>query len=126
MKEPLKNGTTDFISRTSTDSTFAYTLKKNTSTSKKVTYTTENDEQIQLAIMYFPGWELRLDGSDFPISYNSNGFINATIPAGSHTLDIIFTDTPLRIAGNTLTVITLLFVLITFSVQYIRGKRFVI
>jgi len=125
LKTPIRDSPIGLISRSNSENIFTSSVNKNTSTAKKITYTTDRPDKIQLAIMYFPGWELKLDGSPHPFTYD-NGLINTTVPAGTHTLDAVFTDTPIRIFGNTLTITTFLFVLTAFSLQYFRGKRFVI
>jgi hypothetical protein len=50
---------------------------------------------------YFPGWILSLDGREIPASVDTeSGFMQATIPAGRHTLDARLTDTPIRRWSN--------------------------
>lgn len=46
---------------------------------------------------YFPGWQVWVDGVPQPITPSEPyGFIQFTVPAGSHTAEIAFTRTPVR------------------------------
>lgn len=50
---------------------------------------------------YFPGWTLALDGRAIPaVVQPDSGFMEATVPAGRHTLDARLTDTPIRRWSN--------------------------
>ena len=79
--------------------------------------------KIQLHTIYFPGWELEIDGqksqviTDFK---NLEGIIIANVPQGSHLLSLKFTETPLRKTANLLTAASLLLLL---SVPLLRRER---
>src|SRR5258708_2795961 len=48
---------------------------------------------------YFPGWKVLVDGVDTPIQFqdqNYRGWITYNVPAGAHTIKILFGDTKLR------------------------------
>jgi len=58
---------------------------------------------------YFPGWRTTIDGKQTTIDQDkAKGLIHFTVPAGSHAVVTQFTQwTPSRIAGNTLSVLSL-------------------
>ncbi len=49
-------------------------------------YTAPADVTASIAVVYFPGWELRIDGrkQDDNISVSDNGLVNVKLPRGSH------------------------------------------
>lgn len=52
--------------------------------------------------LYFPGWIALIDGKEVPISYLSDGIIRISVPQGIHSINVRFTDTAARTAGNIL------------------------
>lgn len=49
---------------------------------------------------YFPGWVASVDGEPVPIEpAKPDGLITVWVPAGRHTLELAFRDTPVRQAG---------------------------
>lgn len=79
--------------------------------------------KVQLHTIYFPGWELEIDGqksqpvTDFK---NLEGIIIADVPQGSHLLSLKFTETSLRRRANLLTAASLLLLL---SVLILRREK---
>jgi hypothetical protein len=97
-------------------------------TYRKYTYTATGDKNIEVytGIMYFPGWETYIDGKRGEVTYKENGILTAVVPPGSHTLEIKFTDTPLRKVANMTSLLTVIFLGALFVVQYVKGKKFVL
>jgi hypothetical protein len=65
------------------------------------TYTAPADVTATIAVVYFPGWELRVDGQKQSnrITTSDIGLVNLQLPAGSHTADLKYTISPIgRIA----------------------------
>ncbi len=56
---------------------------------------------VSFPVAYFPGWRAYL-GQDEEISITPdvNGMISSTISEGSHTVRLVFTRTPVRVAGE--------------------------
>ena len=82
-----------------------------------------DSSQIRLNILYFPGWHIFLDGkelvrgSEFSVNQgralrddevDDSDLILVKIPPGTHELVAIFSETPLRTAGNLVTIFSLL------------------
>jgi len=58
---------------------------------------------------YFPGWRAWIDGDPVEISpADPSGLIEFDMPAGQHTVVIRFGETPLRLAADALSVLSLL------------------
>ncbi|MEK7060608.1 MAG: 6-pyruvoyl-tetrahydropterin synthase-related protein [Patescibacteria group bacterium] len=53
--------------------------------------------------LYFPNWEVFVDKTPVPIEFqnpNYRGLLTFDVPAGDHAVDVVFTDTKLRILAN--------------------------
>ena len=64
-------------------------------------YTAPADVIATIAVVYFPGWELTIDGQKQPnrISISDVGLVNLQLPTGSHTAELKYTISPIgRIA----------------------------
>lgn len=73
--------------------------------------TYESDEVVPAVfnIFAFPGWRAWIDNRPLELSSTDpNGLISATLPAGNHTLELKFTDTPLRLAAKLISQVSLL------------------
>jgi hypothetical protein len=66
-------------------------------------YTALSDVTAQIAVVYFPGWELRIDGQKQPdkISMSDKGLVNLNLPGGAHSAELRYGLSPIgRVAGN--------------------------
>lgn len=65
------------------------------------------DMEVTEETAYFPGWKAYVDNAEVPIEYwKADGLIRFTVPAGTHTIETIFTqETVARMVGNTLSVL---------------------
>jgi hypothetical protein len=65
--------------------------------------------QARFFTFYFPGWTAFVDGQPVEILIEpDSGLVSVPVPAGSHELRLRFRDTPLRLASNAVTALTLL------------------
>lgn len=82
------------------------------------------DAAVQIPITFFPGWEVIKEGKAIP-SYPSGklGLISINLPQGKHIIGGRFRNTPVRFAGNAITVFSFLFL---FSILILseNDKRF--
>ncbi|MCL4397677.1 6-pyruvoyl-tetrahydropterin synthase-related protein [Patescibacteria group bacterium] len=62
---------------------------------------------IRVNQIYFPGWEVFVDGKKTPISYADNGLIEIAVTPGSHNIKAEFTETPLRTAADIVSLLSL-------------------
>jgi hypothetical protein len=75
---------------------------------------------INLPIVYFPNWELKIDNQKSSYQIEPNlGLIQITLPQGEHQILLNFVNTPLRNAANCLSLLTFA----SFIILIIREKR---
>lgn len=56
---------------------------------------------------YFPGWQVRLDGALTPtLPDGPHGLLAVEVPAGKHTLEVRFGETPLRRAADAISLVS--------------------
>lgn len=65
-------------------------------------------QTVTFASHIFPGWQARLDGVPLAVSADENGRLQIVVPAGSHTLAVQFSRTPIRRLADLLSVAGLL------------------
>ena len=74
-----------------------------------------SDESIIVApITYFPGWKVLANENNINLEKPSDqGLIRFRLPRGNYQIKFEFTDTPVRIVGNLISLASLFFMLIT-------------
>lgn len=78
---------------------------------------------LPLAVLYFPGWQATLDGVPLELApLPGSGLASAVVPAGEHTVELWFADTPLRQAAAALSWLGLL-ALAALSARVLLGRR---
>jgi hypothetical protein len=68
---------------------------------------------------YFPGWTVLVDKKQANIT-SKNGLMAFSLPAGYHSVEALFTDTPLRKIANSITLVSLI---VFFGTIVLLGKR---
>jgi hypothetical protein len=66
-------------------------------------YTAPQDVTVQIAVIYFPGWQLTIDGQkqNGRLGMNDKGLVRVKLPLGSHTAELKYTLSPIgRVARN--------------------------
>ncbi|MFA6518448.1 MAG: hypothetical protein WCV93_02225 [Candidatus Shapirobacteria bacterium] len=85
-------------------------------TSNQINFTSNFDKPTltELPLVYFPGWKATINLRPASIIVNPDlGQINLDIPAGKNQINLTFADTPIRKAGNIISLGTLVIILIT-------------
>ncbi len=85
---------------------------------KKISFSADNAKNslIQVNTIYWPGWNAFIDGKKTDIRYNnSGGVIQFSIPSGKHTVEVVFSETPIRIFGDFITILSLLILIVIIS-----------
>lgn len=60
---------------------------------------------------YFPGWQAAVDGEPAPIGpVSERGLIGVSLPAGRHRLQLRFRETPIRLAADILSALSLILI----------------
>ena len=67
---------------------------------------------LQFNGVYYPGWTVKVDGRETSIDYNTNGLIRFFVDKGSHNVNIYFTETPLRLFSDIVSLISLIAIVI--------------
>ena len=79
--------------------------------SQKTSFTLEatKESELQLNTVYFPGWQLTINGQPAPIDYhNSQGVIRFKVPSGQSQILVEFKETPVRQAADLISLLALL------------------
>lgn len=93
---------------TTTDPSTRVDTNYNLTHKKRFTIETPTEITFQLNTFYFPGWQARLNGDRITINTdNPFKLIQLDVPAGTHQLNVEFSNTPVRTVGNTFSAITL-------------------
>jgi hypothetical protein len=73
-----------------------------------ITVETPESFRARYLAFYFPGWQVRIDGKAIPVAPSGpDGLIGFEVPSGRHTITIRFTETPLRLVADLVSVLTL-------------------
>lgn len=100
------------------------TITNITATNTRIAFKSENEDTtlLQINTVYWPGWHARINGKEREISYdNPKGVMTLQIPRGKSSVELVFSETPIRNVGNGITVISLLFLL--YFVHKRRNKK---
>ena len=80
-----------------------------------------SNSRIEMPITYFPGWEVRANGSKLNLSEPSiQGLITFDLPKGEYEINIDFKNTLVRSVGNIVSLTSLIFIVILS----LRGRLF--
>lgn len=69
--------------------------------------TATTNVKLRINRVYFPGWNVFVDGNPAAIEYQKEGFLDITVPAGSHQVNYVFRETPVRLAADLITLVSL-------------------
>ncbi len=72
--------------------------------------------------MYFPGLEAYVDGVKTLIDYQTSGFVELNVSPGSHIVTTHFTETPVRLFADLLTVLGIIFIIISWFSKTVFPK----
>lgn len=88
--------------------------------STKHEYETNSEEKIQIRenTLYFPGWELLIDGVKREIEFqdpHNRGVMTFNVPKGNHRIILEFGETKLRLVSNLISMFSLIFILVLLT-----------
>lgn len=78
-----------------------------TATNISFTFETGRPVTLKLNRLYFPGWEVRVNGKNVPVGYGSDGNMFINLTPGKFIIDAHLKETPLRLFSDLLTLISL-------------------
>jgi hypothetical protein len=71
--------------------------------------TSQSDSFLRFATFYFPGWEVRIDGTPQEIYPSTNlGLLTVDLPAGEHEVELVWRGTTLQQWAGTISLVTVL------------------
>ncbi|MCX6791900.1 MAG: 6-pyruvoyl-tetrahydropterin synthase-related protein [Candidatus Gottesmanbacteria bacterium] len=73
---------------------------------KEFTVFMDKDGNVTVNTLYFPGWIASVDGKEVPINYRKDGIIRMSVPQGSHAIRVRFSDTPVRMTGTIISIVS--------------------
>lgn len=79
------------------------------------------DSRIRVNTIYYPGWKAFIDGNKTQVSFNNkSGVMDLFVPKFSRKVELIYTETPLRLFANNVSliafIITLILILFKFRI----------
>lgn len=79
----------------------------------------EKDTQVEVNSIYFPGWQVKVDGKPVSIDYqNQYGLINFKLPKGEHDVIIKYTRTPVHLASEIVSILALVITGVYFFLSW--------
>jgi uncharacterized membrane protein len=73
--------------------------------------------QIRENTLYFPGWTVLVDGKNIPVEFqdaHSRGIMTFWVDRGIHTISVNFTETKLRLISDTISLVSLFFLVLMY------------
>jgi hypothetical protein len=89
--------------------------------SKQIMFSVDSQTPTRIMIntIYYPGWKIYIDQVSTKILYDNDlGVMQIVLPAGHHLIVGNFTETPLRLTSDIISLLSLLIVLILFKKKY--------
>lgn len=97
---------------------------ENLSQTKTYKIQAETPGKIVINTFNFPGWEAYIDGQKTTIfDKNRLKLITIQIPKGNHTLIVQFSNTPIRLFGNYITVLTIFSLIVVILLKRKRNNN---
>jgi hypothetical protein len=94
----------------------------------KLTFAASSKNGLQILdnTVYFPGWQVTVNGRKVPIQFqdmNHRGLITFYLPGGKYTVIAKFTETPLRLLSDIISVVSLVLVVSILFIESRKEKR---
>jgi len=81
----------------------------------------DTETQVRINTIYWPGWQITVDGKLSKISYNNpKGLMELAVPKGKHYVEISFEETPLRLFSDGISLFSLFALL---SIAFVKKKK---
>jgi hypothetical protein len=99
------------------------TQYRHVGTSYTYEYSAPHDVPAKMALFYFPGWEVRVDGSPRPALQAPDGLVALSFPAGTHTLELNYVLSPIGKTSRAISIGAWLVWLTTCGFSFYRSRR---
>ena len=84
-----------------------------------------SSSQIKINTLYFPGWQIWVDKQEITIDYrNPEGLIKFNVKPGDHQIIVAFSETPVRLIADIISILSGIMVLFLLIVPKIRHAEF--
>lgn len=83
--------------------------------SKKISFniSSQTESKIRVNTIYYPGWKALIDNKESIIAYNNDqGLMELSVPKGNHNISFYFSETPLRLFADIISVLSIIFLLL--------------
>jgi len=90
------------------------------SKSHKFYINSKNKTRILDNTVYFPGWQVFVDGQKTPIEFqdiNHRGLITFSVPKGVHNIEIVFRESAIRLFSNMVSLFSIVGIFLIFVVR---------
>lgn len=97
-------------------------IKKLINTGNKINFNITVKEKTLLSIntIYYPGWIVKINGDETAINYNNEmGLIQFNVDKGEYSVEVYFSETPIRLFSN---IFSLVFLIILCLTSIFRHK----
>ncbi len=99
-----------------------FKILKNSSNKVLAEVNTETSGHVSINNIYYPGWEIKVNGIKTNI-FDYYGFLGINVPRGFSKIEAKFTETPLRKAGNIITLVSMLFLFYKVFRSFKKKKK---
>lgn len=83
------------------------TVQAQTPLSVRVVGDIKKDAVVRVNRLYFPGWVVLIDKNKQPIDYKEDGTISFQVSKGVRTVEVLFTETPVRVGADLISIASL-------------------
>lgn len=86
--------------------------------SKKISFNinSQSGEKVRINTIYYPGWKASVDNKESIITYdNDQGVMELSVPKGNHNITLSFSETPLRLLADIISILSFLVLIIIFK-----------
>lgn len=93
---------------------------------KKISFAIDSNENtlVQINTIYWPGWNAFIGGKKTDIRYNNKGgLIQFSVPSGQHHIIVEFMETPLRLTGDIVSIISFILLIYVTSASLSFPRR---
>jgi hypothetical protein len=85
--------------------------------------TSPREQQITINRIFYPGWKITINNGNVPIQYRNNqGLMQVTIPSGESQVNGQFSETPMRIVADIISMLSILSILVILMKKNVTEK----
>lgn len=92
-------------------------------TSHSYIISSQGESRILENTLYFPGWRITVDGKQADIQFQDpayRGLMTFTVPDGTHSVNVLYQESKLRILGDMLSLIGIIGIAVLFAIKKMK------